>query len=117
MTDLTAVKERREAAYEWVFARCKGEARFRMTIPAQPDDTDTLLCNALKDSEALERELTKARAENARLRDAVTTTARALSTCEQTYRIGGRRETADVLRAVLRRAWATLRDTNGEANQ
>jgi len=57
--DLNAIKERRETAYEWVFARCKGETRFRMSIPARPDDTDTLLCNALKDSETLAAEVEK----------------------------------------------------------
>ena len=59
--DLNAIKERRETAYEWVFAMCEGKTRFRMSIPARPDDTDTLLCNALKDSENLAAEVEKLR--------------------------------------------------------
>lgn len=57
MNDLDAIKKRRETAYEWVFAMCKGKTRFRMSIPALPDDTDVLLCAALKDSETLAREV------------------------------------------------------------
>lgn len=56
-------------------------------------------------------------AENARLREALVTTTRSLSTCEQSYRLGGGREYADKLRAVLRDAWAVLRDTEAEASQ
>lgn len=59
--DLTAIKERREAAFEWVFAMCKGKTRFKMSIPYEETDTDAILSAALKDSETLE-------AENARLK-------------------------------------------------
>lgn len=59
--DLEAVKQRREAAFEWVFAMCKGETRFKMSIPYQETDTDALLCAALKDSENLAAEVGKLR--------------------------------------------------------
>lgn len=59
--DLNAIKERREAAFEWVFAMCKGETRFKMSIPYEETDTDAILCAALRDSENLAAEVEKLR--------------------------------------------------------
>lgn len=55
--DLEAVKQRRETAFEWVFAMCKGKTRFKMSIPYEETDTDAILCAALKDSETLAAEV------------------------------------------------------------
>ena len=59
--DLNAIKERRETAFEWVFAMCNGETRFKMTIPYEETDTDAILCAALKDSENLAAEVVRLR--------------------------------------------------------
>lgn len=59
--DLNAIKERREAAYEWVFAMCEGKTRFQMSIPYEETDTDAILCAALRDSENLAAEVEKLR--------------------------------------------------------
>lgn len=61
MTELDAIKKRRDTAYEWVFAMCKGKTRFRMSIPYEETDTDAILCAALKDSENLAAEVGKLR--------------------------------------------------------
>lgn len=65
--DLEAVKQRRETAFEWVFAMCKGKTRFKMSIPYEKTDTDAILCAALRDSEHLAEEVEILRAELAAL--------------------------------------------------
>ena len=69
--DLAAIKRRRETAFEWVFAMCKGETRFKMSIPYEETDTDAILCAALRDSEHLAEEVEILRAELAALRPEV----------------------------------------------
>lgn len=52
MLDLKAIKARNEKAHHEVSALCHGK-RFRMCIPVQPDDSDIVLSEALRDSERM----------------------------------------------------------------
>ncbi len=47
--DLEAIRERNARAYEEVFALCRGDREWTLSIPEREDDSDKLLVAALRD--------------------------------------------------------------------
>ena len=53
MINLDEIKKRADAAREEVYKVAKNPSRWRMCIPARPDDSDTVICNSLEDIDQL----------------------------------------------------------------
>jgi hypothetical protein len=75
MPDVPTTDELVEAAYEHIRDLCRGDRKWRMCIPAKPDDSDIVLSSALS-AQATELSRLRSRGaelegENARLREAL----------------------------------------------
>lgn len=59
--ELDNIAQRRNWAVATLFKLCSGEQPFTMSVPARPDDTDTILYNSLEDLERAMREIYRLR--------------------------------------------------------
>ena len=59
--DLEAIRERNARAYEEVFALCRGDREWTLSIPEREDDSDRVLVAALRDELELLSEVRRLR--------------------------------------------------------
>ena len=59
--DLEAIRERNARAYEEVFALCRGDREWILSIPEREDDSDRVLVAALRDELELLSEVRRLR--------------------------------------------------------
>lgn len=67
--DIATMRERARAGFNAVVEVAKDPGNFRMSIPAQPGDTDRLLCQVTEDVESLCDEVERLRAALERIRE------------------------------------------------
>ncbi len=50
---LAVIRDRQQAAHDWISDLCTGKRRWRMRVPVDPMDSDIVLSEAIKDAERL----------------------------------------------------------------